>query len=91
MLLKFLKKVQAEKDSPSQCKKRKLTKLTEALENMEEKMKAEEILLVDKNKKKARDFEGECARQREDLENELREKMSTMHESITKERECLAN
>ena len=46
-LLKFLRKVKVEEDSPNLYTKIKLTKLTEVLENTEDKMKAEEILIID--------------------------------------------
>ena len=82
VLLKFLRKVRADEDGPNQYKKMKLSKLTEAFENMEEEMEAEEIALDDEHKEEEEYLETECAR--------LREEQILMYESHTKEKESLS-
>ena len=77
-VLKFLRKVKSEKDSPIQCKKIKLSKLTQTLENLETKMEAEKIGLGDKHKKNV-----------DELEKEFKQKMSAMNESNAREKESL--
>ena len=90
-LLKFLRKIMSENDSPSQYKKMKLSKLTHVLENLDDDMKVEDIALGDEYKKKVEDMEEDYAIQREDLDNELREKLSTIHGSNEKQKQRLAN
>merc|ERR1719318_613896 len=71
-ILKFIRKVKADNESPVQMKKMKLSKLSQVLENLESKGKAEEIVLNEKHKKKEEDLAAKFARRRESLENELR-------------------
>ena len=68
--------MKADKDSPVQLKKLKLSKLSEAFENLENKMNVEEIALDAEHRKKEEDLEAKCARRRESLENELRRNVS---------------
>ena len=79
-VLKLLRKVKSEKDSPIQCKKIKLTKLTQTLENLETKMGAEKIALGDEHKKMVDDLEKEC-----------KEKLSAMRESNARASKSLEN
>ena len=65
---KFLRKFKSEKDSPIQCKKIRLTKLTQTIENLETKIEAEKIALGDKHRKKVGD-----------LQKEFKKKLSSFH------------
>jgi hypothetical protein len=90
-ILTFLRKVKTDKDSPVPFKKMKLSKLSQVLENLDNKIEADEIALDEKHKKKKEDLETKFARRRESLEKELREEMSAMNKLNVKEKENLSN
>ena len=71
-VLKFLRKVKSEKDSPIQCKKIKLTKLTQTLEDLETKMEAEKITIEKEFKEKMSAMQNRHKKQKEAIENEIR-------------------
>ena len=84
-LLKFVRKVKADRDSPVQLKKIKLSKLSLVLENLENKMEAEVIVLDEKHKKKVEDLDAKYAKEKENLLNEHK-KLKEVIESEIKAR-----
>ena len=68
----MLRKVKSEKDSPIQCKKIKLTKLTQTFENLKTKMEAEKIALENECKEKLSAMHNLHKKQKEAMENEIR-------------------
>ena len=86
LVLTFLRKRKVENDEePNQYKKIKLSKLTLMLEDLESSKETEEVSLFNRHKKREEDLEAECAKEREELENKLRERMAAMHELNKKE------
>jgi len=71
-VLKFVRKVKSRRDSPSQCKKIKLTKLTQTLENLETKMETEKIALEKEFQEKLSTLHNQHKKQKEAIENEIR-------------------
>ena len=71
-VLKLLRKVKSEKDSPIQCKKIRLTKLTQTFENLKTEMEAEKIALEKEFNEKMYAMHNRHEKQKEAVENELR-------------------
>ena len=82
-VLKFLRKVKSEKDSPIQCKKIKLTKLTQTLENFETKMEGEKIALEKEFKQKMSAMNESNAREKESLEIQHKKQKKAIENEIS--------